>query len=98
MFATLNGVFIPITIDRTVEPGLVAVAIGMANTGWIGGYLMRSPVSGMLIAATGADRASTLAPYRAAVFHDGGVALASAVFVIIARSRMDTKLIKEIYR
>ena len=101
-FAGINGiangaffVTMPTAIGRMAGPGKAAVGMGMAITGWTGGYLMGSPIAGILIAATGAEEAHTVAPYRAAIFYAGGVALASATFVLVARLRMDTKLIKK---
>lgn len=102
-FAAINGianggffVTMPTAIGRLIGPGQAAVGMAMAITGWTGGYLMGSPIVGMLITAAGADRAHTVVPYRAAIFYAGGVALASAAFVIVARLRMDTKLIKKL--
>ena len=102
VFAAFNGiangsffVTMPTTVGRLVGPGQAAVGMSMAITGWTGGYLLGSPIAGMLIAATGAEKAHTVVPYRAAIFYAGGVALASATFVLIARLRMDTKLFKK---
>lgn len=102
VFAAMNGiangaffVTMPTAIRRMIGPGQAAVGIGMAITGWTGGYLMGSPIAGILIAAAGAGNAHSVVPYRAAIFYAGGVALASATFVLIARLRMDTKLIKK---
>ena len=101
IFAALNGiangaffVAMPTAIGRMVGSGQAAVGMGMAITGWTGGYLMGSPIAGYLIAATGADKSHSAEPYRAAIFYAGGVALASAAFVLVARLRMDGKLIK----
>ena len=102
VFAAINGVAngaffvtMPTAIGRMVGPGQATVGMGMAITGWTGGYLMGSPIAGILIAAAGAEKAHTVVPYRAAIFYAGGVALASATFVLVARLRMDTKLIKK---
>ncbi|KAI9835816.1 MAG: hypothetical protein M1837_003588 [Sclerophora amabilis] len=102
VFAAMNGiangaffVTMPTAIGRMIGPGQAAVGMGMAITGWTGGYLMGSPIAGMLITATGAETAHTVVPYRGAIFYAGGVALASATFVLVARLRMDTKLIKK---
>ena len=101
-FAGINGiangaffVAMPTAISRMLGPGQAAVGIGMAVTGWTGGYLVGSPIAGVLIASTGAEKAHSVVPYRAAIFYSGGVALASATFVLVARLRMDTKLIKK---
>ena len=102
-FTALNGiangaffVTIPTAIGRLVGPSQAAVGMGMAITGWTGGYLMGSPLAGILIARTGAEKAHSVVPYRAAIFYAGGVALVSAAFVLIARLRMDIKLIKKL--
>ncbi|MCJ1280605.1 hypothetical protein MMC21_008434 [Puttea exsequens] len=102
-FAAMNGiangsffVTMPTAIGRMIGPGQAAVGMGMAITGWTGGYLMGSPIAGILISATGAEKAHTVMPYRAAIFYSGGVAFASATFVLVARLRMDTKLIKKV--
>ena len=101
VFAAINGiangsffVTMPTAIGRMIGPGQAAVGMGMAITGWTGGYLMGSPIAGILISAAGAEDTHTIVPYRAAIFYAGGVALASATFVLLARLRMDTKLIK----
>ncbi len=102
VFAAMNGiangaffVTMPTAIGRMIGPGQAAVGMGMAITGWTGGYLMGSPIAGILIAAAGAGKAQSVVPYRAAIFYAGGVALASATFVLIARLGMDTRLIKK---
>lgn len=101
VFAAINGIandvfFItmPTAIGRMFGPGQATVGMGIAITGWTGGYLMSSPIAGILIAATGAEKAHSVVPYRAATFYAGGLTLASVVYVLIARLRMDTKLIK----
>ncbi|KAL8835102.1 MAG: hypothetical protein Q9170_003459 [Blastenia crenularia] len=102
-FAALNGVAngaffvaMPTAISRVAGPGQAAVGMGMAITGWTGGYLMGSPIAGMLIAATGAEKAHSVEPYRAAIFYAGGIAFASATFVLVARLGMDTKVLKKL--
>ncbi len=102
-FAVLNGVAngaffvtMPTAIGRLLDPSQAAVGMGMAITGWTGGYLMGSPIAGMLITATGAQKSHSVEPYRAAIFYAGGVALASATFVLVARLKLDTKVIKRI--
>lgn len=103
VFAAMNGVAngaffvtMPTAIGRLIGPGQEAVGMGMAITGWTGGYLMGSPIAGILIAANGAEKAHTVVSYRAAIFYAGSVALASAAFVLVARLRLDTKLIKKL--
>lgn len=103
VFAAMNGiangaffVTMPTAIGRMIGPGQAAVGMGTAITGWTGGYLMGSPIAGILIAANGAEKAHTVMPYRVAIFYAGGVALASATFVLVAGLTMDTnELIKK---
>lgn len=94
-----NGAFyvaMPTAISRMIGPGRASVAIGMALAGWSGGCFMGSPIAGIIISATGADTARRIEPYRAAIFYAGGIASASAACVLVARLRMDSKLIKKI--
>lgn len=75
-----------------------AVAMGMGATGWTAGYLMGVPIAGYLLEASGIGMASngarddvavtSIAPFRPAIFYAGGVALASAGFVLVARLKM----------
>lgn len=79
-----------------------AVAMGMGATGWTGGYLMGVPIAGYLLEASGVGRpsksdsdtgvqehaATSIAPFRPAIFYAGGVALVSAGFVLVARLKM----------
>ena len=102
IFAAINGVangafFVTMltAVGCMIPPGQAAVGMGMVITGWTGGYLMGSPIAGILIAAAGAEKAHTVEPYRDAIFYAGGVALASTTCVLVARLRMDTKLIKK---
>ena len=95
MYGIANGAFfvtMATAIGRMIGPGQAAVGMGMAITGWTGGYVMGSPIVGMLVAAAGAENAHSVVPYRAAIFYTGGVASASTTFVLVARLRMDTKL------
>jgi MFS family permease len=102
IFAAINGiangsffVTMPTAIGRIIPPGRRAVGMGMAVTGWTGGYLMGSPIAGILVASTGAENSHSVEPYRTAIFYAGGVALASAACVLAARLRMDKKLLKK---
>ena len=103
LFAALNGiangaffVAMPTAIGRLTGPGQAAVGMSMSITGWTGGYLMGSPIAGILIAATGASKSHEIAPYRAAILYAGGVATASTLCVLIARFKMDSKMNKRL--
>ncbi|KAK5047913.1 hypothetical protein LTR84_006101 [Exophiala bonariae] len=77
-----------------------AVAMGMGATGWTAGYLLGVPIAGYLLEASGVGMpsdsnsgaqehpATSIAPFRPAIFYAGGVALASAGFVLVARLKM----------
>ncbi|KAE8154175.1 major facilitator superfamily domain-containing protein [Aspergillus avenaceus] len=103
LFAALNGiangaffVTMPTAIGRLLGPNAAPAGIGMAITGWSVGDLLGNPIAGFLIAATHADRATSIVPYRSAIFYAGGTAAISTALVLVARLRMDTKLIKKI--
>lgn len=103
VFSAVNGIangafFVAITtaIASMIGPGHASVAMSMSTTGWTGGYLMGSPIAGILIAAKGAEKSSSIAPYRAAIFYAGGTAVASGAFVLLARLRLDSKIVKKL--
>ncbi|KAK4235638.1 MFS general substrate transporter [Achaetomium macrosporum] len=102
VFAALNGiangaffVTMPTSIGRLLGPRAAPGGIGIAVTGWSVGDLLGNPIAGFLM-ATHAGRASSIVPYRAAIFYAGGTAAASTVFVLVARLRMDARLIKKL--
>ncbi|EXJ70523.1 uncharacterized protein A1O5_06593 [Cladophialophora psammophila CBS 110553] len=80
------------------ESGRVAISMGMAISGWTGGYLMGVPIAGYLLQASGlggsggtqqAKSGASIDPYRLAIFYAGGVALAAAAGVSIARLKLE---------
>lgn len=102
-FAILNGiangsffVTMPTVVATMFGPGRAAVAMGQAITGWTAGYLMGAPIAGYLLQATNAEESISIDPYRPAIFYAGGMALASCVFVLLARLSMDRKLLKKV--
>ena len=52
----------PTNIGHMIVSGQAAVAMGIAIVGWTGGFFMRIPIAGMLIAADGADKVHKVAP------------------------------------
>ncbi|KAH6654156.1 major facilitator superfamily domain-containing protein [Truncatella angustata] len=103
IFAALNGiangaffVAMPTAVGRLVGPGHAAVGMSMALTGLALGYFMGSPIAGFLIDATGADRAKSIVPYRPAIFYAGATAVMSTAFVLLARLKMDGKIMKKL--
>ncbi|KAF2866964.1 major facilitator superfamily domain-containing protein [Massariosphaeria phaeospora] len=104
-FAVLNGVAngsffttMPTVAAGMFGPGRAAVAMSMAVTAWTGGYLMGAPIAGYLLQAAGGRQEGggrqDIAVYRPAIFYAGGVATASAMFVLAARVKMGNKISK----
>ncbi|KAH8655342.1 major facilitator superfamily domain-containing protein [Xylariales sp. PMI_506] len=102
-FAALNGiangaffVTMPTAIGKLLGPRAASAGIGMAVTGWSVGDLLGNPIAGFLIAATQADHAASIVPYRAAIFYAGGTAAFSTVLILAARLKMNTNLLKKL--
>jgi MFS transporter, MCT family, solute carrier family 16 (monocarboxylic acid transporters), member 3 len=87
---------VPTSITKLTGPGPAPVAMSMALTGWTVGYLMGSPIAGFIITSTGAEKSSSIEPYRATIFYAGGIAMVSATIVLLARLRMDKKMLKKL--
>lgn len=96
LFAILNGVAngsffttMPTVVAGLFGPGRAAVAMSMTVAGWTGGYLMGAPIAGYLLQAGGGrqedGRGLGVQVYRPAIFYAGGVAMASSLFVLLAR-------------
>lgn len=103
VFAIINGMAngaffttLPTVITQIYGPARSSVAMGMTITGWTGGYFMGAPIAGYLLQAAGGAKEGTVNPYRPAIFYAGGTALMSAIFVLVARLRLDSKLLKKL--
>ncbi|KAF1976300.1 MFS general substrate transporter [Bimuria novae-zelandiae CBS 107.79] len=107
VFAALNGTAngsffttLPTVVASMFGPGRAAVAMSMAVAGWSGGYLMGSPIAGYLLQAAGGKQQGGeglgVEVYRPAIFYAGGVATASALFVLFARFKMAKKVAKRV--
>jgi MFS family permease len=103
VFSVLNGVAngafyvcLPTAISRRVGTRRAAGAMGIALTGWAPGLLLGNPIAGFLIDATGADKASSIVPYRPAIFYAGGTAAMSAIFALVVRWQSDHSIRKKI--
>ena len=107
IFSSLNGAAngsffttLPTVVAGMFGPGRAAMAMSMAVAGWSGGYLMGSPIAGYLLQAAGGKQqggqGSGAEVYRPAIFYAGGVATASAIFVLLARLRMAKKLVERV--
>jgi predicted MFS family arabinose efflux permease len=102
IFAVVNGcangsffVGLP-TAVAAISPGSAASAISLATSFWTPGYLLGSPIAGMLIQMTGAAGSSSIEPYRAAIFYAAGVGMLATLLVLLSRLRLDKKVIKKL--
>ena len=102
IFAVVNGwangsffVALP-TAVAALAPGSAVASISLATSFWTPGYLLGSPIAGMLIQRTGAALSSSVQPYLAAIFYAAGTGLLAALLVIFSRLRLDKKLLKKL--
>ncbi|KAF5655455.1 monocarboxylate transporter [Fusarium sp. NRRL 25303] len=88
-FAIINGcangsffVALP-TAVAALAPGSAAASISLMTSFWTPGYLMGAPLAGILIDAAGASQASSIKPYRAAIFYAAGVGSAATLLIVL---------------
>ncbi|KAF5586936.1 monocarboxylate transporter [Fusarium pseudocircinatum] len=88
-FAIINGcangsffVALP-TAVAALAPGSAAASISLMTSFWTPGYLMGAPLAGILIDAAGASEASSIGPYRAAIFYAAGVGSAATFLIVL---------------
>ncbi|KAH7333526.1 major facilitator superfamily domain-containing protein [Rhexocercosporidium sp. MPI-PUGE-AT-0058] len=94
-----NGAFfttLPTVIGNMYGLSRVGVAMAMVTTGWSIGYFMGTPLAGYLLQAAGGVKNESINSYRPAIFYAGGIALLSTVFVLVARLRLNPKLLKKV--
>jgi predicted MFS family arabinose efflux permease len=102
IFAIVNGVangsfFVALpTAVAALTPGSAASSISMAVTFWTPGYLLGSPIAGMLIQATGAEESTSIESYRAAIFYAAGTGMIATFLIIFSRVKQDRKLLKRL--
>ena len=102
MFAIINGcangsIFVALpTAVAALAPSSAAASISMAVSFWTPGYLLGSPIAGMLIQATGAEASTSIAPYRAAIFYAAGTGMVSTFLIIFSRAKQDRKFLKRL--
>ena len=103
MFALINGcangsffVAMPTAIAAVAGPGVASSAMSVGTSFWCPGYLLGTSIAGILITSTGADKASSIEPYRAAIFYSGGVALAGGLFALVSRFHVEHKVNKKV--
>ena len=93
-----NGAFFaifPTVIASVFGSSRVTVAMGMAVSGWTGGYLLGAPIAGYILAAYGGQEAGFKA-YRPAIFYAGSLALIATLLVGFVRLRMSKSLYKRL--
>jgi predicted MFS family arabinose efflux permease len=102
IFAIVNGcangsffVALPTAI-AALTPGSAATSISLMTSLWTPGYFLGAPLAGILIDATGAAEASSIGPYRAAIFYAAGVGVLTTLFIAIARLKLNSKLLKKL--
>ncbi|CZR38189.1 uncharacterized protein FPRO_06620 [Fusarium proliferatum ET1] len=101
-FAIINGcangsffVALP-TAVAALAPGSAAASISLMTSFWTPGYLMGAPLAGILIDAAGASEASSIEPYRAAIFYAAGVGSAATFLIVLSRLMLSKKLMKRL--
>ncbi|KAG5660333.1 hypothetical protein KAF25_002939, partial [Fusarium avenaceum] len=101
-FVILNGMAnggffstMPTVIGSVFGPSQVSIAMGMAVTGWAGGYLMGSPIAGYLLDAYGGAESGFRA-YRPAMYYAGSLALAAAGIVAMIRLHISRKILAKV--
>ncbi|OBR04565.1 Monocarboxylate permease [Colletotrichum higginsianum IMI 349063] len=102
VFAVVNGcangsffVGLPTAVGL-LTPGSAAASISLMTSFWTPGYLLGAPLAGILINATGAAEASSIEPYRAAIFYAAGVGAAASGLIIVSRMRRNPRLLKRV--
>lgn len=102
IFAVVNGcanggffTALPTAI-ATLAPGTAGAAISLMVSFWTPGYLLGSPIAGILIQITGAAESSSIGPYRAAIFYSAGVGMVSTLLIIFSRLKLDRKVLKRV--
>jgi MFS family permease len=102
VFAIVNGcangsffVGLP-TAVAAIAPHSAAASISLMVSFWTPGYLLGTPIAGLLIEAFGAAEAKSIEPYRAAIFYAAGVGVLATFLVIISRLHTNKKLFKKV--
>ena len=97
LFSIINGlangaffVALPTAVGRLA--GERRGAVSLTITGWTPGLLAGNPIAGVLIDALGADKGTSIALYRPAIFYVGGTVLVSVAFIVAARIKVEGRL------
>ncbi|KAM0542651.1 hypothetical protein ACHAPJ_012683 [Fusarium lateritium] len=101
-FAIINGcangsffVALP-TAVAALAPGSAAASISLMTSFWTPGYLMGAPLAGILIESAGAAEASSIEPYKAAIFYAAGVGSLATFLIVASRLSLSKVLIKRL--
>ncbi|KAJ3541095.1 hypothetical protein NM208_g442 [Fusarium decemcellulare] len=101
-FAIINGcangsffVALP-TAVAALAPGSAAASISLMTSFWTPGYLMGAPLAGILIDSAGASEASSIEPYRAAIFYAAGVGSLATLLIVASRLSLSKVLNKRL--
>lgn len=84
------------TAVAMLAPGSAGPSISLAVSFWTPGYLLGTPIAGMLIQSSGAEDSSSIQPYRAAIFYAAGTGLLATLLVVFVRLRLDRKMLKKL--
>ena len=102
IFAIINGcangsffVALPTTV-AVIAPHSAAASISLMVSFWTPGYFLGAPLAGILIEATGAAEATSIQPYRAAIFYAAGTSVLATSMVAAARLQLNTKMLKKL--
>lgn len=102
IFAIVNGcsngsffVALP-TAVVVIAPQPAAASISLMVAFWAPGDLLGPPIAGFLIEAMGASSATSIEPYRAAIFYAAGVGVIATNFIVASRLLLEKKMIKKL--
>lgn len=102
VFAIINGcangfffVSLPTAI-ATLATGSPAASITLMTFFWTPGYLLGPAIAGILVDATGAESASEIGPYRAAIFYAAGTGVLATMLIVMSRVKLDSKLVSKL--
>jgi len=102
VFAVVNGlangsIFVSLpTAIATLCPVSPAASVTLMTFFWTPGYLLCPPIAGILVDLTGAQSASSIGPYRAAIFYAAATSILSTVLIVVLRIRIASKLISKL--
>ncbi|GAM85464.1 hypothetical protein ANO11243_034710 [Dothideomycetidae sp. 11243] len=102
IFAIINGIangsfFVAFpTAVAAIAPPSASASISLTISFWTPGYLLGTPIAGILMQATEAADSHSIKSFRAAIFYAAGVGVVATVLIFLLRRRMDAKMIKRL--